>query len=81
MIKVADASMVCCQPVRAREGDIESIIHIAEDGDVGIQEDNGIVGGKFKNAEFGPCVFEAGSDESRFMIGGREKRLRRMDLE
>ena len=79
MVKVADASMVCSQPVGAREGDIEGVIHVAEDGDVGIEKDNGIVRGKLENTELRPCIFEAGCDKSRFVAGRREKWFCRMD--
>ena len=63
MIKVADAGVVCCNPVFAWERNVEDIVHVLVDCEIGVEEDTGFVGGKFKSPQLSPGVFEAGCYE------------------
>lgn len=79
MIKVADTSMIGCYPISSRQSDIEDLVHVAVNRDVGIEKDACLIGGELERSELGPGVFEAGSNEGCFLIGGREKRVNALD--
>ena len=49
--------------------DIEDFVHVAVYRDIGIQEYTCLVGGQLEGSKFGPCIFEAGGDESCLSAG------------
>ena len=43
VVEVADAGVVGADPVAGGEGDVEDFVHVLEDGDVRVEEDEGVV--------------------------------------
>lgn len=80
VVKVADAGVVGADPVAAGEADGEGAVDVFVDGDVGVEEDEGVVGGELEGAEFGPGVFEAGCDEGGILRARREEEFDGVDF-
>ncbi len=73
MIKVADASVISSYPVSSGQLNIENLVHIVVNRDIGVEEDACFVGREFESSELGPCVFEAGSNKGCLLVGwGKE---------
>ena len=54
MVEVADAGVVCGDPVAGGERGGEDGVHVAVDGHVGVEVADEVVGGEFEVAEFCP---------------------------
>ena len=72
VVEVADASVVGGEVGGRGQRSVEGGVRVAEDGYIGVQEDNGVVTGERKDTELCPGVFEAGCDERCFVMGWRE---------
>ena len=81
VVEVADAGVGGGEPVGGGERGVEDGVDVAEEGDVGVEEDDGVVGGEGEDAEFRPGVFEAGGDEGGGVVGRREKGCGGLDLD
>ena len=74
VVEVAHAGVGGGQPVGARERGVEDGVHVAEEVDVGVEENEGVVGRQPEDAQLRPRVFEAGGDQ-RWGVGrGRQER-------
>lgn len=62
LVEVANATVIGGEPVFARENSGEGVVHISENSNVGVEEDESGVSGKLEHAEFRPGVREACCD-------------------
>ena len=72
VVEVADASVVGGEVGGGGQRSVEGRVGVAEDGYIGVQENNGVVTGERKDTELCPGVLEAGCDERCFVMGWRE---------
>ena len=50
MIKIADTSVICSDPIISWKYDIEDIIHVLINGDIGVDKDASVVGDELESS-------------------------------
>lgn len=68
VVKIADTSMICSNPISAWKFDIKYLVHVLVNGNIGVDKDAGLVGDQLESSELGPGVLKSGCDEGRFPV-------------
>ena len=75
LIKIADTSMIRGDPIIGRQCDVENLIHVLVNGDIGVDKDAGVIGGQLKSSELSPGILESGRYEGSFPVVWQQERF------
>ena len=68
VIQIANTGVICSYPIISRKYDIEDVIHVLIDGDVGVEKDAGVIGGQLESSQFSPGILKTGRYEGSLPV-------------
>ena len=68
VVKIASTDVTGSNPIIGRQCNVEDLIHVLVNGDIGVEEDKGFVGGQLEGSELGPGILESGSYEGSLPV-------------